>query len=119
MDYQTFNSPQNLPPSFGGQFSTSSAPAHSPQQQLYADPQARLQQSNPSFPYAQFTNGQAGGFPSSMPGSASVSGAMMQPGGLSQNQLHQARGKPPHLPYEVTPPTESPRGAPLPAVDSR
>lgn len=93
MDYQTFNSPQHLPPSFGGPFSTSSQPTHSPQQQLYADPQARLQQSNPSFAYAQFTNGQAGGFPSTMPAPA-ASGAMMQPGGLSQNQLHQARGKP-------------------------
>lgn len=95
MDYQTFNSPQHLPPSFGGPFSTSSAPTHSPQQQLYADPQVRLQQSNPPFPYAQFTNGQAGGFPASMGGPAATSGAMMQPGGLSQSQLHQARGKPP------------------------
>ncbi|PSN64421.1 hypothetical protein BS50DRAFT_636603 [Corynespora cassiicola Philippines] len=98
MDYQTFNSQQHLPPSFGGPFSTSSAahlaqPTHSPQQQqLYADPHARLQQSNPSpSPYGQFTNGQAGGFPSSMGGNASFSGAMMQPGGLSHNQLHQAR----------------------------
>ena len=88
MDYQTFSSPQH-PPAFGGAFSSSAPSTHSPQQQLYADPQARLQQSNPSFPYthAQFANGQNGGFP--QPG-----GAMMQLGGLSQSQLHQARGKP-------------------------
>ncbi|KAJ4303391.1 hypothetical protein N0V90_002284 [Kalmusia sp. IMI 367209] len=98
MDYQTFNSPQHLPPSFGGPFSTSSAPSHSPQpqpqqQQLYQDPQARLQQSTPSFPYQQFANGQPGGFAASMPGpgSQATSGAVMQPGGLSQSQLHQAR----------------------------
>ncbi|KAF2688055.1 hypothetical protein K458DRAFT_415126 [Lentithecium fluviatile CBS 122367] len=97
MDYQTFSSPQHLPPAFGGGFSSSAAPTHthSPQQQLYADPQARLQQSNPSFSYAQapFTNGQpgAGGFASSLPGAQSASGAMMQLGGLSQSQLHQAR----------------------------
>lgn len=101
MDYQTFSSPQHLPPAFGG-FS-SSAPTHSPQQQPYADPQARLQQSNPSFPYAhaQFANGQPGGFPSSMPSQSQAptgGGAMMQLGGLSQSQLHQARGKPPDEP---------------------
>jgi hypothetical protein len=121
MDYQTFNSPQHMPPAFGGGLS-SSAPTHShspqQQQQLYADPQARLQQSTPSFPYtqqqqpqqqqqqqpqAQFANStingngqQGGGFPSTMPGPALTSngGAMMQLGGLSQSQLHQARGKP-------------------------
>ncbi|KAL5389194.1 hypothetical protein DPSP01_002508 [Paraphaeosphaeria sporulosa] len=97
MDYQTFNSPQHLPPSFGGPFSTSSAPSHSPQQaQSYQDPQARLQHpATASFPYQQFANGQPGGFPASMPGGASqaTSGAVMQPGGLSQSQLqmHQAR----------------------------
>ena len=97
MDYQTFNSPQHLPPSFGGPFSTSSAPSHSPQQaQLYQDPQARLQQSaSAPFPYQQFANGQPAGFPASMPGAGSqaISGVAMQPGGLSQSQLHQARGK--------------------------
>ncbi|KAL1595167.1 hypothetical protein SLS60_009855 [Paraconiothyrium brasiliense] len=96
MDYQTFNSPQHLPPSFGGPFSTSSAPSHSPQQaQLssYQDPQARLQQpGNAPFPYQQFANGQPAGFAASMPGaSQATSGAVMQPGGLSQAQLHQAR----------------------------
>ncbi|KAF9732954.1 hypothetical protein PMIN02_012877 [Paraphaeosphaeria minitans] len=97
MDYQTFNSPQHLPPSFGGPFSTSSAPSHSPQQaQSYQDPQARLQHpANASFPYQQFANGQPGTFPASMPAGASqaTSGAVMQPGGLSQSQLqmHQAR----------------------------
>ncbi|KAF1973402.1 hypothetical protein BU23DRAFT_554393 [Bimuria novae-zelandiae CBS 107.79] len=96
MDYQTFNSPQHLPPSFGGPFSTSSAPSHSPQQaHLYQDPQARLQQSaNAPFPYQQFANGPPPGFPATMPGapgSQATSGAVMQPGGLSQTQLYQAR----------------------------
>jgi len=105
MDYQTFSSPQH-PPAFGGggggsgSFSSSAPSTHSPQQQLYADPQARLQQSNPSFPYqqaqaqAQFANanGRPGGFPQQQ------GGAMMQLGGLSQSQLHQARGKAPGEP---------------------
>ncbi|KAF2195332.1 hypothetical protein K469DRAFT_698908 [Zopfia rhizophila CBS 207.26] len=108
MDYQTFNSQQHhLPSSLGGPFSTSlpgtsvsaahyAQPTHSPQQQqqVYADPQARFQQSSPSsFPYS--TNGQAGGFPlaSSMGGGTvtSSNNAMMQPGNLSQHQLHSAR----------------------------
>ena len=102
MDYQTFNSQQHLPSSFGGPFSTASAAhlaptTHSPQsQQLYADPQARLQQSSfPSpFPYAQqYTpNGQPSGYP---PVGGVAANAMMQPGlSHNQNQLHQARGKP-------------------------
>ena len=99
MDYQTFNSPQHLPPSFGGPFSTSSAPSHSPQQaQSYQDPQARLQHpANASFPYQHFANGQPPAFAGTMPPQAAqaTSGAVMQPGGLSQSQLqmHQARGK--------------------------
>lgn len=113
MDYQTFSSPH--PPAFGGGggvggFSSSAPSTHSPQQQLYADPQARLQQSNPSFAYAQgqFANGHGGGFPQQQ----QASGAMMQQqqqqqqlGGLSQSQLHQARGKPrpgrSHLPSDA------------------
>lgn len=102
MDYQTFNSQQHLPSSFGGPFSTPSAAhlaqptTHSPQhQQLYADPQGRLQQSTPSpFPYGQqYTpNGQPGGF---APVGGVAANAMMQPGlSHNQNQLHHARGKP-------------------------
>ncbi|KAF2477874.1 uncharacterized protein BDR25DRAFT_250209 [Lindgomyces ingoldianus] len=102
MDYQTFNSQQHhLPSSLGGPFSTAlpgtsasahlAQPTHSPQQQqLYADPHGRFQQSAASpFPFA---NGQQGGFAAMGGGSITTSGgAVTQPGGLSQNQLHQAR----------------------------
>ncbi|KAF1963599.1 hypothetical protein CC80DRAFT_9655 [Byssothecium circinans] len=95
----------------GGSFPTHApapVPSHSsPQQYSSADPQqahaqaqaqaqARLQQqqsnaAQPSFPYNQFANGQAGGFSSTagLPGAAMTSGAMMQPG-LS---LHQAQAQ--------------------------
>lgn len=76
MDYQTFNSHN---PSFGGQFA--SAPQHS-----QFDPQARLQQSNPSFPYGQFPNGQPAAFPAM---GGAMAGSVMQPG-MPQNP----RGKP-------------------------
>ncbi|KAH9861775.1 hypothetical protein J1614_011528 [Plenodomus biglobosus] len=73
MDYQTFNG-HNA--SFGGgQFNNS--PQHS-----QFDPQARLQQSNPSFPYGgQFPNGQAAAFPAM---GGAMGGSVMQPG-MPQN----------------------------------
>lgn len=101
MDYQTFNGQQHhLPSSLGG-FSTplpgtsTPAHAHTPQQQqqhFYGDPHARFQQqqqqtSQQNANLLQY-NGQAGGFQSMGGGNA-----MMQPGNLSQHQLHHARGK--------------------------
>lgn len=67
MDYQTFNSHN---PSFGGQFPTSQPTQH-----------AHLQQSNPSFPYGQFPNGQAASFPNM---GGAMGGSVMQPGAMQQ-----------------------------------
>lgn len=84
MDYQTFNSHN---PSFGGQFSTSTPPQNS---QFYTDPQGRIQQqSNPSFPYGQFPNGQATSFPGM--GGTMGGSSVMQPGAMPAS-LNQARG---------------------------
>ena len=92
MDFQS----SQYPSSFAG-FSTSAAhlgqtTTHSPQQNQFfnSDPQARFAQSNNAFAYGGLPNGgQGASFSNSM-----QSGAMMQPGaGMSQSQLHQARGK--------------------------
>ena len=123
MDYQTFNSQH---PSFGGPFSTLpgtpahlSQPTHSPQQQQqYTDPHGRFLQSTPSpFPYAQqqqYANGQQAGYPG-MGGGVAANGGLMQPGSLSHNQLHQARGKPTSTAH----PAACPSHCLLPALPTR
>ncbi|KAF2271364.1 uncharacterized protein EI97DRAFT_462900 [Westerdykella ornata] len=119
MDYQTFTTQQH--PSFGGPFPTlPGTPAHnhhhagpfvtqpspSPQQQQQllhhqtpqhqqhqAYPDARFLQSSPSpFQYGQqFPNGTPAAAFTQMGGGVPPTGGLMQPGGLPQNQLHQAR----------------------------
>lgn len=82
MDYQTFNGHN---PSFGAPFSTQPAPQHA---HFYTEPQARLQQANPSFGYGQFPSGQAAAFPAM---GGAVGSSAMQPGAMPAS-LNQARG---------------------------